>query len=74
MEHIIEQRRTAAAKKPVLVRWKGYGPEYDTWEPMETLKDCAALGKWLHPTASVTAYEVGRALRIETNQVGAVLN
>ena len=33
--------------KPFLVRWKGYTASDDTWQTRESLKDCAALDRWL---------------------------
>ena len=34
-----------------LVRWKGYEPDEDTWEPYEHVKDCEALDEYVknHP-------------------------
>lgn len=44
----VMQVRTRRNRKQVLVRWKGYGADDDTWEPYDTFKqDCPeALLEW----------------------------
>jgi len=39
-------RKNRKGKKDVthyLVRWEGYGPNYDSWEPLEVLADCTTF-------------------------------
>lgn len=40
MERIIDKRRSKKGKVEYLVRWRGYGPEGDTWEPETHLSTC----------------------------------
>ncbi len=37
-----------------LVRWKGYGPENDTWEPKESVEETEALDVYERDLASKT--------------------
>ena len=42
VEHILDDTGSrATGNKKYLVRWKGYGPEDDTWEPLDNLMHCA---------------------------------
>jgi hypothetical protein len=38
VEEVLEQRQ-ANGRTEYLVHWKDYGPEDDTWEPLENLKN-----------------------------------
>ncbi|XP_022091937.1 chromodomain Y-like protein [Acanthaster planci] len=40
---IVKQRRNKKGKLEYLVRWKNYGCEDDTWEPVENLRNCMDL-------------------------------
>ena len=45
IDHIVDARRAGRGHR-YLVRWKGYGPEDDTWLPGKELRDCEALDRW----------------------------
>ena len=38
-------KRGRSAKVQYIVRWKGFGPEYDEWKEEEELEGCAELVK-----------------------------
>lgn len=37
VEQIVDQRVTESGKLEFLLKWKGYGPEFNTWEPEENV-------------------------------------
>ena len=37
---VLDHRQEDRRSKSYLVRWTGYGPEYDTWEPEAALRNC----------------------------------
>lgn len=43
VERILARRRTRKGKLEYMVRWKTFGSEEDTWEPLENLGDCMEL-------------------------------
>ena len=45
IDHIVDSKLYRKQRR-YLVRWKGYGPESDTWLPESELADCAALDLW----------------------------
>jgi hypothetical protein len=48
VERIINSRKIGC-KVEYWVRWKGYGPEEDTWEPRENLRNAqTALNNFFH--------------------------
>jgi hypothetical protein len=53
VESIINHRGNPKRKRELefLIRWKGYEPADDTWEPYSSVKDLAALDDYsrLHP-------------------------
>jgi transposase InsO family protein len=50
VEEVLEHRGDFKQKRQLTfkVRWLGYGPEADTWEPWSGLKDVLALHRYLH--------------------------
>ncbi|GAW09794.1 reverse transcriptase-RNase H-integrase [Lentinula edodes] len=42
---ILDERKVGRGRR-YLVRWKGFGPESDSWEPGRSLQDCVALDRW----------------------------
>jgi hypothetical protein len=40
--------KTVRGKPFYLIRWVGYGPEEDTWEPSENLEHCKGLLSRFH--------------------------
>ncbi|KAJ9523325.1 hypothetical protein QJQ45_005365 [Haematococcus lacustris] len=38
VNHLLQHRKNKQGKDEYLVRWSGYGPEHDTWEPASNLK------------------------------------
>ena len=40
VERVLDHRQESKRSKSYLVRWTGYGPEHDTWEPETALQNC----------------------------------
>ncbi|KAJ9532097.1 hypothetical protein QJQ45_003814 [Haematococcus lacustris] len=38
VNHLLQHRKNKQGRDEYLVRWSGYGPEHDTWEPASNLK------------------------------------
>ena len=47
VESIVGHRRSGKHLQ-YLVRWLGYGPQYDTWEPARGLRNAATLVRKYH--------------------------
>jgi hypothetical protein len=45
VEKIVDERRRGRGKQ-YLVRWEGYGPEFDRWVPGKEMEDTTALDVW----------------------------
>ena len=43
VEKILNHRQENERSKSYLVRWTGYGPENDTWEPDAAMRNCRDL-------------------------------
>ena len=43
VEQILDHRQEDKKSKSYLVRWTGYGPEHDTWEPETALQNCQTM-------------------------------
>jgi hypothetical protein len=39
VEDVLKGRKLKNGKLEYLIRWKGYGEEYDSWKPEENLND-----------------------------------
>ncbi|CAG0919756.1 unnamed protein product [Notodromas monacha] len=66
-EYVVERiidRRYRNGKKEYFLSWKGYPPEYDSWEPEDNL-DCPDL---------VAQFEVARAQNQQTNEKDEALD
>ncbi|GAW08899.1 reverse transcriptase-RNase H-integrase [Lentinula edodes] len=45
VDRILDERKVGRGRR-YLVRWRGYGPEFDSWEPGRSLQECEALDIW----------------------------
>ncbi|GAW05905.1 reverse transcriptase-RNase H-integrase [Lentinula edodes] len=45
VDRILDERKVGRGRR-YLVRWRGYGPEFDSWEPGRSLQQCEALDVW----------------------------
>mmetsp|Transcript_11 Transcript_11/g.18 ORF Transcript_11/g.18 Transcript_11/m.18 type:complete len:343 (+) Transcript_11:2918-3946(+) len=45
VDQILDER-TTRGKREFFIRWTGFGPEDDSWEPWEFVKDAEALDRW----------------------------
>lgn len=45
VDRILDERKVGRGRR-YLIRWKGYGPDFDSWEPGSALEECAALDVW----------------------------
>ena len=52
VERIVAKSTSRRGEEKYLVRWKGYPPEEDSWEPHENVKDCEALDAFERAQAS----------------------
>ena len=43
LDHVERKSRGRTTKYDYLVKWKGYGPEHNTWEPQQNMQRCAEL-------------------------------
>ena len=43
VERVVDERKASGGRKEYRVRWKGYGEEDDTWEPMKNLGNVKGL-------------------------------
>ena len=57
IDKIVARKFSRAGIPTYRVRWEGYGPEDDTWEPEKTVADCAALDAFEveHPSVPAPA-------------------
>ena len=45
VERVLDDRNVGgkSSKKEFLIKWQGYGPEHNTWEPEKNLKNCKEI-------------------------------
>lgn len=60
VEKIMDKKIDARGFVRYLVKWEGYPPSSNTWEPLENLAEC---------DKALQAYEIVQALRISKNQI-----
>jgi hypothetical protein len=53
VDHIVRHKRNKQGRLLFLIRWKGYSPEEDSWEPAGNLK---------HAREVLTAYKMSHKL------------
>ena len=55
MDQIVDHKGSAKYKRKLLfkVRWFGYSPEEDTWEPYSHVRDCEALDIYIESQPSL---------------------
>jgi hypothetical protein len=72
VQEVVEQETTDEGKWLYKVRWKGYGPEEDTWEPAEHLSEAAirAYQRKAQNRAKELQTAPGRAARGQDNTEG----
>ncbi|KAH9917496.1 uncharacterized protein B0H18DRAFT_844459, partial [Fomitopsis serialis] len=46
VEKILAEEKTSTGKE-YFVKWKGFGDEKNTWEPIENVRQLAAMSDWL---------------------------
>jgi len=71
IESIIDVKRIDGEKK-YRVRWKGYSPEDDTWEPKESLDNCPEVIKEFKKRMKIRKYEKEKKDTIEKNPLPSI--
>ena len=51
VDALLDMRMTAAGKREFLIKWKGWGPKWNNWEPEEHILDKGMLRKFNKRTA-----------------------
>ncbi|RXW12905.1 hypothetical protein EST38_g12947 [Candolleomyces aberdarensis] len=46
VDEIVDAQYDKKGKLWYKIRWMGFSEEEETWEPNESLRDCAALDRW----------------------------
>ena len=54
VDHIVRHKKNKRGLFSYLIRWKGYGPEEDSWEPASNLK---------HAKEVLSSYKMSHNLR-----------
>ena len=61
VETILNMRKTAAGKREFLIKWRGWGPSWNNWEPEENILDRSLLRKFnpkKRPTEAASLQDV----------------
>lgn len=55
VEQVLGVRKAHTKNPEFQIRWWGYAPEHDTWEPLKCLDDDPLSYKWADPQAKTLA-------------------
>ena len=74
VEGVVGRRVGRSGGLEYQLAWKGWGPEHSTWEPADSLANCAELVKqWEAEHAETTARVVGGPGLTQVTELGTEL-